>query len=289
MFALLMTFAILSCLTGCDRPPEPQSAPSSGLRPGTRRIVAHSPALVEILFAIGAGDEVVGVSQYASSPPAARKLPKIGGLVVNLERVAELRPTLILSQGDDRNLRRYAKHRGIPLRPYAIESVAEVISATLSLGKLTDRSAPAKKEAERIRGAFDRARARVGPVRFSALLVIGRSPGTLTGCMTNTAGFLVECLEACGGKNAFADLTGHYPRLSLEAVLDRDPDLIVEVTGAAMSLADQRRLVADWDRLPKLKAVREKRIVVVSGGANLLPGPRVTETLRAFQRALKKR
>jgi len=285
---MLFAFFLLCCSLGCDRvpatPPPPQRRRTSAAT--QRRIVAHSPAIVEILFAIGAGDQLVGVSQYVTFPPAAAKLPKIGGLIVNLERVAELHPTHIFMQGRDPKLLSYARQRGVTLQPFVIESVADLIAATLELGRLTDCSAGANREAARIRHALDATRRKVGSSRFRALLVIGRSPGSLTGLMTNTSGFLVECLKACGGQNLFADLGGRYPRLSLEAVLDRDPDVIIEITGRKHDAQVSRRLVADWNRLGKLKAVRGKRVVVIEGEASLLPGPRITETMKAFQQAL---
>jgi iron complex transport system substrate-binding protein len=279
-----LCLAVLTLLpmASCDRP-EPARAPSE------RRFIAHSPALAEILYQIGAGDQLVGVSDYCLHPTEARALPKIGGLRVNLEAVHDLTPSHVLSQGRDPQLELYLREMNVTHERFRVETISDICEATQRLGLLTRRSPAAAKEVARLRSAFEAAaRASRGRRPLRVLLSISRRAGSLERIMTCSGGFLNECLAAHGAVNVFADLSASYPSLSLEAVLDRDPDLIIELPGRVVEDATESALRADWERFRRRDGSARPCRVVRRGSA-LIPGPRVTVLLEDLARLLAPR
>lgn len=276
---LLLTALTSSVLVGCE-PSKPEGTPKAQ----GRRLVAAAPAIGEMLFAIGAGDEVVGRSEYCSFPPKIMSLPSIGGIKANLEVIQDLAPTHVFSQSRDPSLERYALSGGFEVERFEIETVADIAAALRALGRITERGAEAEAEARRIEAAFaGAAEAADAP---AVLISIGRQPGRLKDLLTCSSGFLTECLTAAGGRNAFADLDKRYPQLSLEAVLDRDPDFIIEIYNAPKDRAFEQQVVADWSAVPQLKAVKAGRVIVIDEAGGLNPGPRVTRLLERLRAAM---
>jgi ABC-type Fe3+-hydroxamate transport system substrate-binding protein len=256
--------------------------------PSTRRLVAQSPAIAEILFKIGAGADLVGVSKHTRYPAAAGQCTQISVMPINLEVIGELRPSAIYVQSASPKLREFALHEKIPIRDFAIESVSDLLKAIDRLGQLTNREQTAKAEINRIKLVFAGLKKKRGSKK-TVLVSIGRSAGSLKHIMTSSSGFLLECIESTGLKNAFGDLAARYPQLSLESIIDRDPDIIMELQGADLSEGERQQLINDWDDLGKLTAVKNKRVIVISGSEVLIPGPRVTSLLAKVQRALAKK
>jgi iron complex transport system substrate-binding protein len=242
--------------------------------PAASRVALFSPAAVEIAFALGAGPRVVGVTRYAVRPPEARRLPDIGGFTdMNLERLAVLKPDLIVTQGTSEPLARFCESRGIRLLVLRIETVADVLAACRELGRRIGAVARGERLAARIGAELDGVRRSVaGLPKVPCFLSVDRSPGSLRGLLT--AGrdtFLTELADAAGGRNVFADMGQLYPIVSKEALLARAPEVVVELKpGAAAS--EEAALAADWSGMAGLPAVAKNRIAVVARQDALLPG-----------------
>ncbi|HZV02186.1 MAG TPA: ABC transporter substrate-binding protein [Planctomycetota bacterium] len=254
-----------------------------------RRIVANSPALAEIVYKIGAGNLVVARSRYAKFPPAILALPEVGGpFDPNYEAISTAKPDCLLVQFKKDVMEPFAASRGIRLEHFTIETIQDELAATLRVGELTGHEREAQAEVERLSGALAaaRARARTQP---RVLVSFGREPGEIRS--VETAGrrtFAMECLEAAGGTSAFADIETGYKPVAKEAVVERRPEVVIELHGDVVSAELASRLVRDWeDELPDLPAVKNHRVVVVSHEAALTPGPRLDELVAAFERALR--
>jgi iron complex transport system substrate-binding protein len=264
------------------------SASGAARRTSARRVIADSPALVELLFAIGAGDRAVGRTHFATYPPAALALPDTGGaLDPNLEVMASLRPDCLLLQMKNERVDGFAAERGIHVERFKIESVADVLAATTRLGELTDQQESAAREVARLEAAIDRARARAPRARPRVLVSCERTPGELRGVGTVGSGtFVMECVAAAGGDPALA-VKGYTP-VSNEAIVDARPDVVIELRTEPATAEELWALRHDWEAtLPDLPAVKNHRVKVVYHPDALVPGPRLDQVIEAFSRALE--
>ncbi|MBI4886756.1 MAG: ABC transporter substrate-binding protein, partial [Acidobacteria bacterium] len=211
------------------------AGPALASRPAdeaTPRIISLVPALTEMLFAIGAGPQVVAVSSYDDFPPEVKALPRVGALLdPDVERILMLRPTLVITYGSQGALEAQlgqARIRTFSYRHGGIEALLQTIRA---LGAATGHAADAERAARDIRGRLDAVRARVrGRPRPRVLLVFGRQPQSLQQIyVSGGAGFLHEILEIAGGENVFADIEHESVQPSHETLITRAPDVILEV------------------------------------------------------------
>jgi ABC-type Fe3+-hydroxamate transport system substrate-binding protein len=121
------------------------------------------------------------------------------------------------------------------------------------------------------------------------MFVAGRAPGRLEDLIVVGRGsHLHELIEIAGAANAFGDVAAAYAKVSFEQVLARDPDLIVDMGEMAQTVgvteADQRAVVALWERQPALAAVKQRRVFAVASDIFMVPGPRVVEAAQALSR-----
>lgn len=257
-------------------------------RPGAARIVSLAPNVTEMLFAIGAGADVAGVSSFDHYPPEVASRTRVGGLVdPNIERILSLQPTLVVVYGSQTELKARLTRAGIPVFDYAHGSLGDVAATMRALGRRLGRAAAADAEAARIERELAAIRARVAPEpALRTLLVFGRESGAIRGIyVAGGSGFLNDLVAVAGGVNVFADVKRENLQISSEQVLARAPDAIVELHGAMTpaTLATERRV---WQQLPGVPAVRTGRVHLLQGDFLTVPGPRVTEAARVIADAL---
>ena len=260
-----------------------------GTAPAARRIVSLVPALTEMLFAIGAGPQVVGVGSYDEFPPEVKALPKVGALLdPDTERVLALRPDLVIVYGSQSELHTRLTRAGIRAYSYRHGGVATILDTTRELGAATGHQAESERLVSSLQARLDAVRARVKDrPRPRTLLVFERQPGTLREVyVSGGVGFLHEMLEIAGGQNVFADVPRESVQPSVETLLARAPDVILEVR--ATGLIEQRPAAEQkaWAVLSSVPAVRNQRIHFLVGDYLVVPGPRMTQATEAFARAL---
>lgn len=258
-----------------------------------RRIVSTAPNITEMLFALGLGGRVVGVTTYCRYPEEARKLPKIGTfLEPDFERIVALRPDLVLTIKNPIQLSerlRALKLSVVEVNPDTVPGIFESLQA---IGAAAGEVPAAAALSRKLRSGLDELRttgAGLPPRRV--LFLVGRTPGTLDGLIgagRNT--YLDELLTRAGGRNILADTPIPYPKVSVETILARDPDVIIDMGDAAhgggVPPERQEQVVALWARYPNLKAVRERHIFAVADDRLVVPGPRVVEAVLEFRRLL---
>jgi iron complex transport system substrate-binding protein len=254
-----------------------------------KRIVSLVPAATEMLFAIGAGPQVVGVSSYDEFPPEVESLPRVGALLdPDVERVLALRPDLVVSYGSQTDLQGQLARAQIPVFSYRHAGIDGIFQTIGALGTATGHQADADRLARRLRADLDGIRARVkGRVRPRTLLVFERDPATLRGLyVSGGRGFLHDMLDIAGGENVFADIQREAVQPSHETLLTRSPDVIIEVSATGLitnSAPDEQKV---WAQLGSIPAVRTGRIQFLSGEHLVVPGPRVAQGTEALARAL---
>ena len=257
------------------------------------RIVSTTPSITEILYRLGAGDRVAGVTNYCRYPDEARRKPKIGTfLQPNLETIVSLRPDLVVIQQNPVNLAEKMKRLGLPVLELEMWDTAGILKAMETLGRAIGEPQAGTEAAAAIRAELGEVRARTaGLAARKMMFVVGRSPGTLEGLIVvGKASYLSELIGVAGGINVFAGAAAAYPKVTLEEIIARDPDVIIDMgeMGESETLTPPLReaTLRAWAKMPVLRAVREKRVYPVASDIFVVPGPRMVEAARQFARML---
>jgi iron complex transport system substrate-binding protein len=255
-----------------------------------RRIVSLVPNVTEILFAVGAGPQVVGVSTYDDFPPETRALPRVGALLdPDTERIFSLRPDLVIVYGSQTELEDQFTRAGIRVYAYRHSGVGNVLQAIRDVARLAGRAADGDRVVRDVQSQLDAIRMRVrGRPRPRTMLVIGRDAGTLRGVyVSGGVGFLHELLDIAGGDDLFGDIKRESVQPSNETMIIRAPDVIIELHAgdqpAAAALQKERDA---WNLLASVPAVRNKRVHLMYGGYLMAAGPRLGRAAEALARAL---
>jgi iron complex transport system substrate-binding protein len=253
------------------------------------RIVSLVPALTEMLFAIGAGPQVVGVSSYDDFPEPVKSLPKVGALLdPDMERILSLRPTLVITYGSQTDIERQLERTNIRTFSYRHAGLAGLLRTMHDLGDAVGRTKDADRVVQDLQSRLDGIKTRVSsqrPVR--TLLVFERDPGSLRGVfVSGGVGFLHDMLVVAGGTNVFADVPRESVQPSMETILARAPDLILEIRPTGVAPADIPRERRTWDTLSSIPAVRKGRVQILTGDYLVVPGPRVAQATEAMARAI---
>ena len=257
-------------------------------QPRPQRIVSLIPAVTEILFAIGAGPQVIAVSSFDQYPPEVKDLQRVGALLdPNLERILSLRPDLVVAYGSQQDLAKQLSRAGIPVYSYRHGGLADVNRTVLEIGDRAGRVGEARALVTRIDAQMASIRQRVaGRGRPRTLLVFGREIGALRGIYASGGiGFLHDMLEVAGGSDVFADVKRESVQATTELILTRKPEVIVEIRLGARADAPQSD-VDVWRTLASVPAVRTGRIHVIVDPKTVVPGPRVAEAAELLARAI---
>jgi iron complex transport system substrate-binding protein len=243
-----------------------------------------------MLFDLGAGQQVVAVSRYDTYPPEVRSLPKVGGLLdPDYEAILRLAPDLVVTYGSQSELQRRLSAGRIAFYSYRHSGVEGTLQTMREMGVATGHAAEGVAAAERLRRQLDSVRARVrGLERPRTLLVFGRERGTLRQIYASGgAGFEHEILEMAGGVNVFADARRESVQPSIEMLLARAPEVIVELhSGEPPDAATIKTDHEVWTRLSAVPAVRAGRVQVLYADYLSIPGPRLGQMAEAIARAL---
>lgn len=255
------------------------------------RIISLVPAATEMLFAVGAGPRVVGVSSYDSYPPEVKTRPSVGALIdPNVERILSLRPDLVVIYASQTDLEQQLSRAGIAVFEYRHAGLADVTETIRAIGTRTGQRTQGDVLAARIERDLGAIRAKVGALpKPKTLLVFGHEPRSLRGLYASGGvGFLNDMLETAGGTNVFADVKLQAVQASTEQVLAARPDVILETRSSSEAVAADD-IAADldaWKTLASVPAVRNRRIVFLVDDRIVVPGPRVAEGTMLIARAL---
>ncbi|HWW32058.1 MAG TPA: helical backbone metal receptor [Steroidobacteraceae bacterium] len=256
------------------------------VRAAPLRIVSLSPGGTEMLFAAGAGPEVVATVEYSDVPPEAKRVLRIGDAVsIDLERLVRIHPDVVVAWPAGGNPAQRAKiaRLDIPVYEQEAKRLAElapsirrlgVLAGTVSQADAAARAIEARLESLRrtYAGAEDAAR------QPSVLLEVWNRPIYTVGGQH----LMTDALELCGARNVFADLPEAGPVVDIEAVIARDPDIII----AAGPPGESAAWLTDWKRFTTLRAVHTQRLVAFEDQGLSRLGPSVLDATEALCRAI---
>jgi iron complex transport system substrate-binding protein len=246
------------------------------------RIVSLAPSVTETLFALGAGAEVVGVSQYCDYPPQVRELPRVGSfLTPNLEAIIALRPTLIvgLELSSDVRQIRALNSMGYPVLLVSDDNLQQIEDSIEKVGARISRTEKAHRLVAQIReqiAAVQERLANVKPLR--ALMLVGHQPIVAVGAGT----YLDELLRLARADNIAAAAGEQWPHLGMEFIIAMRPEVILDgAMGSDPASSDDF-----WERYPTIPAVRDHRVFGYAEDPMLHDGPRVGQSLEIIARKI---
>ena len=279
----LVAFALVATLMAATVATQPPAA--------AQRIITVIPAVTEILFALGAGPQVVGIGSFDDLPDGAPEITRVGGLLdPDMERIFTLRPDLVILYSSQADPRAQLERAGIPVLPYTHAGLADIGDTIRALGERTGHTREGTRLADDLEKGFEALRMRLaGRERPRTLLVFSREPRGLRNVYASGGiGFLHDILEAAGGDNVFKEVRSEsVAQVSSEAILSEAPQAIIELRNTGMfdddSLDTER---AVWQRLATVPAVRTNRVYFLTGNEFVVPGPRVLEAAERLARVL---
>ena len=274
--ATLVSF-LLTALPTAQTPARPQ------------RIISLIPAVTEILFAIGAGPQVVAVSSFDEYPPEVKNLQRVGALLdPDLERILSLRPDLVVVYGSQLDLMKQLDRAGIPAYNYRHAALPDVSRTIREVGDRIGHAVEAEALIKKIDAQMTSIRQRVsGRSRPRTMLVVGREIGALRGIYASGGyGFLHDMLEAAGGDDVFADVKRESVQATTELILARKPEVILEIRAGAAEAGPIASEIAVWRALASVPAVRNGRVQFIVDQRTVVPGPRIAEGTELLASAL---
>jgi ABC-type Fe3+-hydroxamate transport system substrate-binding protein len=255
------------------------------------RIVSLIPAVTEMLFAMGAGDQVAGVSAFDTYPREVTTRPRAGGLFdPNFEAILTLRPDLVVVYGSQEELINRLGRASIPMFSYRHAGLADITTTMRAIGQRAGHGPAANALATQIENDLAALRkAAAGKPRPRTLLVFGREEASMRGLyVSGGIGFLHDMLELAGGTNVMADVKREGLQLSMEQLLSRAPDVVLELrVSERWSPERQAREESAW-RAVSIPAVRNGRVRFLPDEALTIPGPRVANSVRLLGEAIRR-
>lgn len=275
MVRAVLVLAIALCACG-----KRSAAPGDG----TPRIVTLMPSGTEVVAALGAADELVGVDDYSKFPASVQALPKVGSFMFpNLETIIALRPTLVVVDDIQGKTAAALADAGIATVPCTMHALPDVKAGLRTIGARLGKAAEAEQVVTQIDAALDAAAAKRPARRPRVLAVIDREADGLGNLVAVGPGSWVdELLAVVGGDNVLAPSGVRYPKLSLEEVLRAQPEVILDLSYAA------QQSTAAWNELD-VPAVKQGRVVALFEPYLTAPSPRVEAALDALAKAIAPR
>lgn len=271
--ALLVAMLLWGCATA--QPPAAMATPP--------RIVSLAPSLTEIVYAIGAGGALVGDTSTDDYPAPAKLLPHVADLAnnVDLERLAALRPTVVLALHDqEREGSAIASHIGVPIVYLPNRRLRDLRADILGAGRAAHRSEAAKKVADRIDRELQSIARHHAGARPRVFFLLG-----LPGYTAGRDSFITDAIEIAGGVNVAGSVAQPYPNVSAESLLKTDPDVLL--VARESHFTSDVRSTEPWR---SLRAVREGRVIEPPDDSLLeRNGPRLVQGVRWLAQALRVR
>jgi iron complex transport system substrate-binding protein len=250
--------------------------------------VSLAPSNTEILFAVGAGDQVVGVTQYCNYPPEAQDREQIGGFsakTISVEKIIALEPDLVLAVGEiHQPVIEALEQLDVPVYSLDPKSLDDVYTRIELVGRMTGHEEEAAQVVEEMKSSVAAVTEQVATIpqedRLTVYWEVFDEPRMTAGPSTFTG----QLIELAGGVNIFADVTEEYPQISDEVVIGRNPEVIMgaDTMGEKLTI-DKVAQRPGWDQID---SVQNGRIYLFDGDMVSRSGPRLAQVLEVMAEAL---
>lgn len=281
---LILLMSTILWAGGAEEQNAPAQEPAISI---PRRIVSLSPSTTETLFAIGAGDQVVGVTSYCNYPPEAASREIIGGFsptTISIEKIISLNPDLVIAGvSAHQPIADALKKAGIPVLSIEPKSVEDVEAVIEELAVITGHEKQGQVLSGNIRGRIDAIQKKLATLKGERLRVfyeVWDAPLMTAGPRSFTG----QMISYAGGDNIFGDVDGDYPQVSSEELISRNPQVIISSDTHGDKLTGEA--VGNREGWNKVDAYINNRIVLIDGDIVSRPGPRMIDAIEMMAMAL---
>ncbi len=268
---LLMFTFITILLINCE---ENRTSVTSDLR-----IIALSPSLVETVFFLGGGKNIVGASSFCNYPKEAKNIPVVANVSdMNLEYAVKLKPDIVLLMPGQENIAAKLNLLNIKTLTVSQEKLDDILNSFTVIGReigREQRAAAVKDSLRSVLGSYK------SPAKNKTVLIsAGREYGTGITYIFSTGrtGFLNDIVELLGYSNSL-DTPVPYPKIGAETVLTIDPDIIIDLVPSDISSSPEE-LLKDWELFRTAKAWKNGSIFILKGDHTTIPGPRIFNLIK---------
>jgi iron complex transport system substrate-binding protein len=286
----LIIFAVILVISTISQ--QNKSLPTASQPQQVKRIISLSPSITETLFAVGAGNKVVGVTKFCDYPAAAQSIAKVGGFIdPNIEAIIALQPDLVILLASHNRLASQLKQLKIPTLVVKNRRVAEIKNTISVKGKRIGHREQAKQLLASIeqKQAFIAAKTK-DQAKPRVMIAMGHSIGSEKIKKTYIAGnqdFYNDLIQLAGGVNAYQGVNLQVPSVSIEGIMQINPQVIIDIFPEADDHSnDLNQVLHAWQQLSHVNAVINKRVYLIEKSYATIPGPRIVLLLEDIARLL---
>ena len=275
----ILLFAIIFVVALIGQNSQPNIQPSQHAMP--QRIISLGPSITETLFALGLGDNIVAVSNYCDFPTEVINLPKVGGYVdPNLEAIVALQPDLVVLLANQQRTIKQLHQLNIPTLPVRDTTLADIKNMMDRIGQRTQH----QKQAQQLLNSIDQKITTIvektaKSARPRVLITIGHSIGNnqiKTLFIAGQHDFYNDLITLAGGENAYQSTALKVPSLSIEGLIQLNPQIILDIFPEADDHdADLDQVLQQWQQLEYIDAVNNNRVHIIEQDYATIPSPRV--------------
>ena len=272
-------------------PPAVEISPSQS----HTRIISLAPNVTEILFALGMGERVIGISEFCNYPAEAKNLPRFGGLMnPNFEAILAAKPDLVIVL--DEMVRGDNKFAAMGINILAVkhDSIGDILDSILAIGRACDTNERAKKLVSQLENKMSAIKTQSNAEHKPKVLIsVGhdisqdtdKSPANIY--IAGRDGFYSDIIEKAGGQNAYTGSI-QFPAVGYESIVSMNPEIIIDVMTASpeKNIIDAETIKKQWQKIEMLDAVKNDRIYVLTEDFVAIPGPRFILTLEKIASAI---
>ena len=254
---------------------------ASAKKKAAQSVVALSPAAAEVLYAVGAGNQVSAVTDYTDYPAEAAAKPKVGGFdgkTLSIESILAFEPDLVyLSDGMHNFLIEPLNQLGIKYYLSKADSIAAVEQEILDIGELTGHAKEAKKVVSDMKKKMTTKKA--SNAKTSLYYEVWNAPYMSAGAQS----FINDVINTAGAANIFADINEAYPMVSEETIISRQSEIILIPASSGLTV-EAVKARSGWESIP---AVKNNKIFIIDDNIFTRPGPRIADAVQELANLLK--
>lgn len=256
---------------------------SSSVNP--QRIITLAPNITEIAFALDLDDQVVAVTKYCDYPAKVGDLPKVGGFIdPNLEAIVALEPDLVILVSSQQQTIKQLNQLNIPVLAVNNATLVDIKNSISAIGEATQHQQQAQQLLATIEQQINVVRNRVFDLpRPKVMISMGHSTNSDQVKSIYIAGqhdFYNDLIELAGGQNSYQNEYLKVPSLSIEGILQLNPDVIIDIFPEASDHnADIDQVKQQWHNLVHINAIKNKRVHIIEENYATIPGPRIFKLL----------
>lgn len=250
------------------------------------RVIALSPSINEIVFALGAGDKIVGNTTFCDFPKEAVNIPKVGGYFnPSLEKILSLNPTLVIMQENSYKLGEKLQQLGIKTKVVRIDTLSNIRTSILEIGKILEKKDRAEKIVKEIDGELKKLKNITREKKI--LIVMGHN--TSLASRIFVAGqnlYFDDIINESGNKNALQSQRKGQPVLNMENIIACNPDIVILLSHSMKEMGLSRSdLINPWLKLP-INAGKTNSVYIIDKTYSGIPSDRLVYFLQDFREIL---